>query len=98
MADGLHVLDVVFQSQKLTETEHGKHFDGGFLFAYELRFNLLQTGATGNVDDFADQCPGQAASAKFGMNQHTHTADMPFPTSELLMQCGIANDLAANQG
>ncbi len=59
--------------------------------------DLFQAGAPGDLEDFADEIRGQAASAKFGMHQHADTADMPFPAAELLVQRRDAHDFSGDQ-
>src|ERR1035437_6620572 len=97
VGNGLHVLDVVFQAQKLAETKQGEHLDGRRLFANEFGLDLFQTDLPRDFHDLADERPRQTASPKFRMNQHTDAADMPLPAAELLVQRGVAGDFAANQ-
>jgi hypothetical protein len=96
MRDGLHVLDVVFEVQKLAKAEQGEHLDGCLLFADELRLGFFQPGAAAKVEDFRDERAGQPASAKFGMHQHADAADVAFPAAELLVERGCPDDFVIN--
>src|SRR6266568_8597272 len=80
----LHVLYIIGKTGEGGKAEHGEHFDGRLLSADEFRFDFFQTDLPGNTNGLQHQRPGQAASAKFWMDQHTHPPDVPFPAAELL--------------
>src|SRR5688572_20206843 len=79
MRDGLHVLDVIFEPEELRETEVAKHFDRGFLFADEFRFDAFETGLTRDFDQFVQEGAREAAAAVTRMNMDADAPDVALP-------------------
>lgn len=98
MRDGLHVFYVVFEAEEVAEAEDGEHFDGGFLFADEFSFNALEAKIARELDDFVDHRAGEAAATVFRQDQHADAADVAFPAAELLVERGVADDFAIDDG
>src|SRR5262249_29556376 len=97
MLDGLHVFDVIVQAQQVAEAEHGKHFYGRLLLAYELRFHSFQPQMTGNINNLADQRARQTPAAILRENQDANPANVAFPASQLLVERDVPHDLAVHQ-
>ena len=98
MIDGLHVLDVVFEAEELSEAEGGENFHGGFLFADELGLDFAQAKVGGDFEEFLDHGFGQAAAAIIGVHENADASDVAFPSAQLLVQGGIGNDGLAIEG
>ena len=51
MLNGLHVLNVIFQTQQVTEAEHSKHLNGGLLLANEFGLDSFESQMAGDSSD-----------------------------------------------
>jgi len=98
VGDGLHVFHVIGKTGEGGEAEHAEHFHRRGLFADEFGFNFFEAKVTGQIEDFADKSAGQAATAILGMDQHADAANVPLPATELLVQSGVADNLAVAAG
>ena len=94
MGDGLHVLHVIRKAGEGGEAEHAEHFDRRRLFADEFSFDFFESEVTREIEDFADQRARQSTTAILGMDQDADAANMPLPAAELLVQGGVAHNLA----
>jgi len=64
--------------------------------AYELGFNTFQTKLPGEVHDFGNESTSEAPPSVFGKDQHAYPADVPFPTPQLLVKCGVSYNLSVD--
>ena len=77
--DGLHVLDVIFKTEKLAEAEVTEHFYGGFLLADEFRLDSFESALAGDFYNFSNQGASETASAETRMDMDADAADVAFP-------------------
>ena len=92
--DGLHVFDVIFETQEFAETEEFEHFDGGFLFADKFGFDFFKTQTARERCDFGNERPSEPPTAVVRQDENADAADVTFPAAELLMKGGVADDFA----
>jgi len=69
--------------------------NGGLLPADEFSFHLFQSDVARDIHDFRDERARETSPAILGMHQDAHAPDVPFPTAELLVQRGVAEDFSA---
>jgi hypothetical protein len=96
VGDRLHVFDVIFEAEEFAEAKEFEHFDSRFLFADEFGFDLFESQTAGERDDFRNERASQPASAVIWQDEHADAADVPFPSAELLVKCGVADDFAVH--
>jgi hypothetical protein len=98
MGDGLHVFDIIFEAEELAEAKEFEHFDGCFLFADEFRFDFFEAETAGERDNFGNERPSESAPAVMRQHEDADAANMTFPTAELLVKGGVADDFAVHNG
>jgi len=96
--DGLHVFHVFLEANQVAEAKQREHFDGRFLFADKFCFDAFQSEAAGDLHNFGDHGARQSAAAIFRQDEHADATDVAFPTAELLVQGGIADNFSVGDG
>src|SRR6516225_2460408 len=94
MGDRLHVLNVILQAYEITKAEQREHLYRRFLLADEFRFDFVQAKIARQIDDLSHHRAREAPPAMLRQDEHTDSADVPFPAAKLTMQSRVPHDFS----